>query len=219
MINPDDYTITVKRVSLDGEFVYRATVRELPHLAEYADSQGDAYALVRDAIQTLYEAAKHEGREFPIPSQDEVEFSGRVTLRMPKGLHRQLSEQADAEGVSFNHFLVTVLAFAAARSTSYFGTFAMHTETIAAQIAQSSYQSPLVKILTDAKGRKKTSTFSAVVVSREHEVFTTPIERSEHFHLGRFEPKTIFLREQQGGYDINDLMIHERQRAQRTKTV
>lgn len=214
MINPDDYTITVKRVSLDGEFVYRATVRELPHLAEYADSHEEAYALARDAIQTLYEAAKQEGREFPIPSQDELEFSGRVTLRMPKSLHRQLSDQADAEGVSFNHFLVTVLALAAVRSSSYFSSFA-----IATQIAQSSYQSPLIKMLTDEKGRKKTRTYGAVLVSREHEEFTTPVERSGHFHLGQFEPKTVVLGEQHGGYDINDLMIHERQRSRRTKTV
>lgn len=214
MINPNDYTITVKRVSLDGEFVYRATIRELPHLVEYADSHEEAYALAHDAIQTLYEAAKQEGREFPAPSRDEVEFSGRVTLRIPKGLHRQLSEQADAEGVSFNHFLATVLAFAAARSTAYFGSFA-----IATQIAQSNYQSPLIKILADEKSRKKTRTFGAVLVSREHEEFTTPIERSEHFHLGRFKPKTIVLEEQHGGYDINDLVVHERQRSQRTKTI
>lgn len=120
MINPADYTITVKRVIADGEPVFRASVRELPHLAEYADSYTEAYELVLDAIQTLYEAAKESERDFPIPSSDESDFSGRVTLRMPKSLHRQMSDQAVAEGISFNQYLVSVLSYAAAHGASYF---------------------------------------------------------------------------------------------------
>lgn len=120
MINPADYTITVKHVIADGEPVYRASVRELPHLVEYAASPEEVYALALDAIQTLYEAAKEAGRLFPAPSIDELEFSGRVTLRMPKTLHRQMSNQADEQGTSFNHYLVSILSFAAARGAKYF---------------------------------------------------------------------------------------------------
>lgn len=121
MINPADYTIVVKRVPADGEHVFRATVKELPHLAEYANSFTEAYELAVDAIETLFAAANEEGRDFPAPIADgEADFSGRVTLRMPRSLHRQMSEQADSEGISFNQYLVSVLAYAAARGAEYF---------------------------------------------------------------------------------------------------
>jgi predicted HicB family RNase H-like nuclease len=38
------------------------------------------------------------------------EYSGRVLVRMPKTLHRQLIERAEAEGVSANQLAVALLA-------------------------------------------------------------------------------------------------------------
>lgn len=218
MINPADYTITVKRIAEGDGFVFRATVKELPHLVEFADTYTEAYELALDAIESLAEAAKEEGREFPTPSPDDSEYSGRVTLRMPKSLHRQLSDQADAEGVSFNHFLVSVLAFAAARGLNYFGSFATRTETVAAQIAMSSYWSPLINLLSDDEVYRKTRPVGFVLTSEEYEEFSTPIGRSTTSWHGQFKAKKIVLREQQGGYDINDLLVQERQRSQRTRT-
>jgi len=37
-------------------------------------------------------------------------FSGRVTLRLPKTLHCSLAQKADDEGVSLNHLLLSVLS-------------------------------------------------------------------------------------------------------------
>lgn len=41
---------------------------------------------------------------------EEREFSGKVNLRMPASLHRDLSRRAKAEGVSLNMLLTTILA-------------------------------------------------------------------------------------------------------------
>ena len=113
MIDPAKYIISIKKVFIDDEWLFRATVKELPHVAEYAESYGEAYDLALDAIETLSEMAQEAGREFPEPLTEEKEFSGRITLRMPKSLHRKLADQAETEDVSLNHYLVTVLSYAA----------------------------------------------------------------------------------------------------------
>ena len=113
MIDPAKYIISIKKVFIDDEWLFRATVKELPHVAEYAESYGEAYDLALDAIETLSEMAQEAGREFPEPLTEEEEFSGRITLRMPKSLHRKLADQAETEDVSLNHYLVTVLSYAA----------------------------------------------------------------------------------------------------------
>lgn len=44
--------------------------------------------------------------ELPSPR----EYSGKVNLRMPKSLHRDLAHRAQQEGVSLNQMIVTALA-------------------------------------------------------------------------------------------------------------
>lgn len=41
---------------------------------------------------------------------EEFEYSGKVNLRMPKSLHRDLVHRAKQEGVSLNQLIVTYLA-------------------------------------------------------------------------------------------------------------
>jgi hypothetical protein len=43
-------------------------------------------------------------------SGEERNFNGRLLLRLPKSLHRELALTAEAEGVSLNHFICVVLA-------------------------------------------------------------------------------------------------------------
>ena len=41
---------------------------------------------------------------------DEKAYSGKVNLRMPRSLHRDLARRAEEEGVSLNQFMVVALA-------------------------------------------------------------------------------------------------------------
>lgn len=47
-------------------------------------------------------------------AQADASHSGRLLLRMPKGLHAALAERADAERVSLNQLIVSVLTGAMA---------------------------------------------------------------------------------------------------------
>ena len=96
--NPYAYNITVRECAFDGESLFEARVKELPDVREYAESAREAYDLAIDTIETA----------FPASPQDQ--FSGRVTLRLPKSLHRALASAAEDEGVSLNQHLVTALA-------------------------------------------------------------------------------------------------------------
>ena len=94
MIDPHSYGIEVRRRNLDGEVMFEARVRELPDIAEYADSHQDAYELAVDAVETTARLLAERGRSMPQPVEPADDWSGRVTLRLPKSLHRALAGAA-----------------------------------------------------------------------------------------------------------------------------
>lgn len=111
VVNPHAYNITVREVVFERETLFEARVKELPDVCEYAESASDAYELAVDTIETSANMFAKQGRQFPSPATPQDEFSGRVTLRLPKSLHRMLAGGAENEGVSFNQHLVIILTF------------------------------------------------------------------------------------------------------------
>ena len=120
MFDPHTYTVVVKKVQVDDESLFRATVQELPDIETYGQTHGETYELAIDAIEGLNAVAEEEGRTFPAPQESDGDYSGRVTLRMPKGLHQKIATTASMEGVSLNHYVVSVLAYAANSGSTYF---------------------------------------------------------------------------------------------------
>lgn len=63
----------------------------------------------KDAKIAWLEAALESGCEIPEP--DELDkYSGQFKLRIPKSLHRQLTEHSKREGISMNQYCVYLLA-------------------------------------------------------------------------------------------------------------
>jgi predicted HicB family RNase H-like nuclease len=123
MIDPHAYNISVRRGMFDGEDLFEARVKELPDVTEYGETYQEAYELAVDTIETAAAAFAEQGRPFPPAQAPADDFSGRVTLRIPRSLHRALAAAADDEGVSLNAHLVGVLTYysgfaAATRSTT-----------------------------------------------------------------------------------------------------
>ncbi len=110
MRDAERYAITVRKVLVDGEELWRATVRELPDLAEFAETRDEAIELLLEAVDGLKESAAEEGRTFPEPLEDEDGYSGRVTLRMSKSMHRAAALRAIDEDVSLNSYIVECIA-------------------------------------------------------------------------------------------------------------
>ncbi len=106
----DRYAITIVKGEFEGETCFRATVRELPDIAEFADTADEAYGLARDAIATTAEIFSEQGQAMPAVHPDVDEYSGRVTLRLPRTIHKSLAESAISENVSLNHYMVSLLS-------------------------------------------------------------------------------------------------------------
>lgn len=120
-IDPHAYNISVRRGRFDDEVLFEARVRELPDLVEYAETYEDAYDLALDSIVTAAEAFAEQRRSFPEASVPFDDFSGRITLRLPRSLHRALAETADREAVSLNQYLVNVLSYFAGFAAGHQG--------------------------------------------------------------------------------------------------
>jgi len=109
-MNPHDYGITVRRFEDDnGHPYFEARVRELPDVAEYAGSFQEAYELAIDTIETTAQIFAEQGRKMPPPAPAADEYSGRITVRTTRSLHRELSLLAEEENVSLNQLIVSVL--------------------------------------------------------------------------------------------------------------
>jgi predicted RNase H-like HicB family nuclease len=109
-VDPHKYNITIRRVEVEGEVCFEARVKEFPDIFEYGDTHEEAYELAIDSIVTTADVFAEKRRGLPPPAVPPDEYSGRVTLRLPKTLHRRLAETADEECVSLNQLLVTAVA-------------------------------------------------------------------------------------------------------------
>ncbi|MNU99036.1 HicB family protein [compost metagenome] len=111
MFNPEEYTVSVRRETIDGDIYYVARVKELPDVKEYSESLEHALALAHETIKVTQEMFLDDGMDFPAPEEIDASMgmTGRLTLRMPKSLHYQVVEKAEQEGVSLNQYVVSIL--------------------------------------------------------------------------------------------------------------
>jgi len=110
MHDPNEYTITCRRTKVDNEVVFEARVIELPDVVGYGESRAEAESEALEAIAGLQDLAKEMGHEFPAPNPVPTEYSGRITLRTSKTLHRQAATLAHLEDVSLNQFINEAIA-------------------------------------------------------------------------------------------------------------
>lgn len=119
MIDPHAYNITIRRGNFEDEECFEARVKELPDLSEYADSYEEAYQLAIDAIRTTAEVLAEKGRGLPQPQVIADDYSGRITLRLPKSLHRAMVEASIEEAISLNQYVVNVLSYFSGYATGW----------------------------------------------------------------------------------------------------
>jgi RNA polymerase sigma-B factor len=94
-------------VDADGRH-WTARVDELPGCEGHGDSPEEAVRSIRVAMEQLIADALAKGRAVPEPRSDSG-HSGRLLLRMPQSLHRELARAAESQQVSLNHFIASSL--------------------------------------------------------------------------------------------------------------
>lgn len=100
-------------------FQYANSKNEIEWVVEFPDLKGcsavastpeQALEEAKIAKEIWLEAYYEDHAKYPEPSTVQIDYSGRLLLRMPKTLHKQLAEQAEEESVSMNTLCNTILA-------------------------------------------------------------------------------------------------------------
>lgn len=88
---------------------YFAEIPDLPGCMTFCEEFDQLEEMVEDAKKAWLEMSIEDNLEIPEPSKDR-EFSGKFLLRLPKSLHRKLSDQAEEESVSLNQHILNLLS-------------------------------------------------------------------------------------------------------------
>lgn len=100
------YRMEIVEDQEEGGFV--VSYPELPGCITVGETIQSAVANALDAKRAWLEAAIEEG--LPIREPDTLDnYSGQFKLRIPKSLHRSLTEHAKQEGISMNQYCVYLL--------------------------------------------------------------------------------------------------------------
>ena len=107
------YSMLVQKQEIEGHYFYVGKVQEFPDVEVYEESVTDAYEALEDVVTTLKMVSDRDGGAFPTPlprMESNDDFSGRVTLRLPKSLHYKVAMMAESDGVSLNTLLMSFIA-------------------------------------------------------------------------------------------------------------
>lgn len=88
---------------------YFMKILDLPGCITFCEDFNQIQETVEDAKRTWFEMRIEGNLEIPEPKGDR-DFSGKFLLRLPKSLHRRLSNQAEEEGVSLNQHILNLLS-------------------------------------------------------------------------------------------------------------
>jgi len=92
---------------------YAAEIPDLPGCISQGQDKEEVFDMIEDAKHSWLESALADGIEIPEPVT--CNYSGKLNIRIPKSLHRNLAKQAKNEKVSLNQYIVYQLA----RSTGH----------------------------------------------------------------------------------------------------
>lgn len=123
MHKPEEYGVSVRLVQEDGIDMYEARVTELPDVRAYGDSYAEAYIDAIEVIRTTQQIFAEKGRPFPAVELPEDDFSGRVTMRMSRSLHRAVHTRAQSDSVSLNQWIVECVASRVGGAASHKSVF------------------------------------------------------------------------------------------------
>ena len=104
------YPVIVEKIYDDGEELFSAEIKELPGLKVFCGSFEEAYEEIELAKEDWIIANIELGRNIQEPINEYSEnLSGRITLRLPKGLHGRIKARSVKDGVSLNQEVVQLI--------------------------------------------------------------------------------------------------------------
>ncbi|MCD4786044.1 MAG: type II toxin-antitoxin system HicB family antitoxin [Candidatus Eremiobacteraeota bacterium] len=102
----EDYTIKLFLDRRDKDF--GAYIEEIPEISAFGDTQESAISELRIVFNEWKEIAIEKKIEIPSPFESR-EFSGKFLVRLPRSLHKCLSDRAKEENISLNQEVIYCL--------------------------------------------------------------------------------------------------------------
>jgi predicted RNase H-like HicB family nuclease len=93
----------------DTDGTFTAEIVEFPGCIAVGDTAAEALSNLDEVAVDWIAATLEQGQDIPEP-MEAAGFSGKLVLRMPKGLHKRATLWAERDGVSLNQFIVTCVA-------------------------------------------------------------------------------------------------------------
>lgn len=88
---------------------YTAQILEFPGCITEGETPQEAYERLEDVALSWIESALDMRQDIPLPWSN-YEYGGKVALRLPKSLHKQVSLAAERDGTSLNQFIVMAIS-------------------------------------------------------------------------------------------------------------
>lgn len=99
-----EYEIKLRRLTEEEGSGWLAEIPSLPGCMADGETVEESLESLNDAKMSWIETSLELGRIVPEPNADD--FSGQLRVRMPKSLHRTLSQMAKEENVSLNQLII-----------------------------------------------------------------------------------------------------------------
>lgn len=123
-----EWPVILTQAHDDGDY-FIATIEQMPGLIATGETAEEALAEAKDASNVWLEEALKKGYQITIPDTSDIYkgFSGKVSLRMPKSLHKRLTKLAKLEGMSINSYINYVIGQGIANVTATAKISTLHT--------------------------------------------------------------------------------------------
>jgi len=88
---------------------FHAEILEFPGCYAQGDTPNEAYENLEQTAIAWIETCLERGQEVPEPANN-VGYSGKLALRLPRSIHRRASEFAERDRTSLNTFVVSAVS-------------------------------------------------------------------------------------------------------------
>ncbi len=132
----------------DGSF--RAEIIEFPGCIATGDTAGGALSRLEVVAESWLESVLARGQAVPEPLEENG-YSGKLMLRLPKGLHQRAALWAERESVSLNQFILTCVAEHVGARAATVPQIRIINFTSAANLTARTYQSAVVPLNAPVK--------------------------------------------------------------------
>lgn len=106
-----DYKIEINKVCVDDGGGYIASMPEIGAIAD-GETIEEAISELEEVANEYIKLAREDNKKIPIPKMHKIQpdYSGKLSIRIPKFLHKAVAKQAEEESCSINQLITSYIS-------------------------------------------------------------------------------------------------------------